>query len=392
MNSKTVVAREWSCVARSVRGATHKRAGKPNQDAFKIAPKEAQFTSIVLTISDGHGSEEAYLSDVGSRLAVETSTQCLWDFFCEPEQGQNPMSYQTVYALIHDQLPERLVRAWIQAVDVELVQNIPAEQNKTDFTLQDRRPYGATLLGVVITELFILFLQLGDGDILCVDAEGNVCRPLEKDERLIANETTSLSMKEAWREFRIKLIPNREQNPVLIMVSTDGYSNSFGSDDDFFRTGIDYLEWIREEGLVSVEQDLDSVLDEASEKGSGDDITLGILTRLPPVVTPVPDLVEEREFNDSGEPLNVEIDSRESASDDVASPTDQFMELDTGQNMISVANQNITFSVLGRLPTEPSELTGMESRQRDSHSQTGVPGGSEPGINEEGLGEVEPFP
>jgi hypothetical protein len=61
------------------------------------------------------------------------------------------------------------------------------------------------------------------------------------------------------------------------LLSTDGYANSFRSDEDFLKIGQDYLEIIREQGISSLAEELPAILTEATEQGSGDDITLAIL-------------------------------------------------------------------------------------------------------------------
>ena len=139
--------------------------------------------------------------------------------------------------------------------------------------------YGATLLGVVVTETFILYLQLGDGDILAVSATGQVERPVPKDERLLGNETTSLSGEQAWRDFQVcfQVMANP---PALILLSTDGYANSFRDEAGFSKVGSDLLDLLRSEGVDRVNASLKPWLAEASQIGSGDDITLGLMCRM----------------------------------------------------------------------------------------------------------------
>jgi len=139
--------------------------------------------------------------------------------------------------------------------------------------------YGSTLLTVLAGPEVLLFLQLGDGDILVVADDGTVTRPMPEDSRLMANETTSLCTVDAWREIRVALYPLVEGAPALILLATDGYANSFVSEQDFLRVGPDYLQAIREEGLAAVASRLDEWLADASTQGSGDDITLGIVAR-----------------------------------------------------------------------------------------------------------------
>jgi hypothetical protein len=122
----------------------------------------------------------------------------------------------------------------------------------------------------------LLYLQLGDGEILSVTAQGTTTRPLPPDDRLIANQTTSLCQPEAWRDFRSAWVTNGAL-PSLVLLSTDGYANSFRSDEDFLKIGQDYLEILREQGISSLAEELPAILTEATQQGSGDDITLAIL-------------------------------------------------------------------------------------------------------------------
>jgi hypothetical protein len=69
--------------------------------------------------------------------------------------------------------------------------------------------------------------------------------------------------------------------PSLVLLSTDGYANSFRSDEDFLKIGQDYLEIIRQQGISSLAEELPAILTEATQQGSGDDITLAILQEDP---------------------------------------------------------------------------------------------------------------
>ncbi len=74
------------------------------------------------------------------------------------------------------------------------------------------------------------------------------------------------------------VIPLREAAPALILVSTDGYANSFADAAGFLQVGSDLLNILRAQGLDEVTANLDGWLTEASEQGSGD-VTLGLLYR-----------------------------------------------------------------------------------------------------------------
>lgn len=175
-------------------------------------------------------------------------------------------------------LPRALVRNWSEAV-YEHLQTDP-------LTPEDRLgaessvAYGATLLVAAVTERFICYLQLGDGDILTVNDRGEVSQPLAKDERLFANETTSLCAVDAWRDFRVNFQPLSQSHPALVLLSTDGYPNSFRDESGFLQVGSDLLRMIRERGLAHVDADLAGWLRDSTHAGSGDDVTLGILSSL----------------------------------------------------------------------------------------------------------------
>jgi hypothetical protein len=64
-----------------------------------------------------------------------------------------------------------------------------------------------------------------------------------------------------------------------VLLATDGYANSFREDAGFLRIGGDLLEMIRQDGIEGVDGNLETWLNEASELGSGDDITVALVCR-----------------------------------------------------------------------------------------------------------------
>lgn len=176
-------------------------------------------------------------------------------------------------------LPRRIVERWMDAVTEDLQKNAFTDGEADGVRGNPLLAYGTTLLAVLVTNDFILFLQMGDGDILTVSETGNVSRPIARDSNLIANETYSLCLPNAWKLFRLELQPISEQPPAVIMLSTDGYSNSYKTERDFFRVGEDILNIARTAGKAAINQDLGTWLKETSEEGSGDDITLGLIFR-----------------------------------------------------------------------------------------------------------------
>ena len=296
---------KWRCLGESVKGASHVRSGLPNQDAIRWFPESGIGLPLILAVSDGHGSAKSFRSDKGSRFAVETAIKVIQEFFLSSQSSD--INFSALKDAAQRLLPPRLVNEWRKAVNKDLGLSENDEEkltNKPNFTDEEKQilvdkdgeaawqavennyflAYGATVLAVLVTDSFIVYIQLGDGDILEVDSKGNTTRPLERDPNLIANETTSLCMNKAWNEFQvhIKLYPQGtpKEIPALILVSTDGYSNSFSTDEGFFKIGQDYRQMFKSNLTEEVRQKLEGFLQETSEKGSGDDITLGMIKRL----------------------------------------------------------------------------------------------------------------
>jgi serine/threonine protein phosphatase PrpC len=172
-----------------------------------------------------------------------------------------------------------IVEKWTEAVNEDVEHQAFTDEEFDKIRGNPPLAYGTTLLTVLVTTCFILYMQLGDGDILNVSETGEVARPIARDTNLIANETYSLCLPNAWKLFRLKLQPISERPPAMIMLSTDGYSNSYKTEDDFFRVGKDILDIARTAGKAAIDQDLGTWLKETSAHGSGDDITFGAIFR-----------------------------------------------------------------------------------------------------------------
>jgi len=279
----------WRVIGKSICGASHLRRGLPNQDAIRWLPESGIGLPSILAVSDGHGSARCFRSQIGASLAVKTATEVVREFL----NGQPSLTQLSIIKrTAEERLPQALVRRWREAVAEDIRKN-PFSRDELNLLESETGPatrqtleanrllaYGATLLTTLVTESFILYLQLGDGDILTVSKVGAVTRPLPEDRRLFANETTSLCSDKAWNEFRIGFQVLFGPPPALILLSTDGYANSFRDEEGFLKVGPDLLKILRLDGPDKVKESLEMWLTEASQAGSGDDVTLGILCRM----------------------------------------------------------------------------------------------------------------
>lgn len=270
----------WKVINASVRGSAHQRSGLPNQDAVDYgtaAKGDKPYT--VLAVADGHGGGRHFRSQVGSTLAVHVAVKVMAGYLATSSSDDGSLS----------QLGHEIVSAWDSAVQSDLTHNpftdaeldgleaVEGAASRESVVERPQFAYGATLLVAAVTESRMVFLQLGDGDILSVAADGTTSKPIETDDRLGGNETTSLCQPDAWREFRAAEIAAGAGLPVLVLLSSDGYVNSFRSQEDFLQIGKDYLQILLEQGSDTLADELPKILTEATQQGSGDDITLGIL-------------------------------------------------------------------------------------------------------------------
>lgn len=269
----------WKTIKASVRGASHFRSGLPNQDAIRVAGFKVE-PILIMALADGHGSSKSFRSQRGARMAVIVAHKVIGQLLTLDNPSQ-------IKRWAEERLSEHLVRYWREQID-KLLKRKPFTQQELELLdARSRRQvlahpylaYGSTLLAVVVAPTFILYLQLGDGDILTVSSNGYIERPVLKDDRLIANETTSLCSDKAWNEVRVNFQALAGTPPALIFVSTDGYANSYRDEAAFGQVALDMWTMLKNEGEAAIKPHLKQWLEEASQQGSGDDISVGLIWR-----------------------------------------------------------------------------------------------------------------
>lgn len=272
----------WGVVTATERGASHRRTGAPNQDAVACQTGQDGALPLVLAIADGHGHPGAYRSDQGARLAVATAVRLTSDWLA-PGQERNGDS-PTPHPGARDWLPGAIVGGWRTAVAEHFAANPPTPEELARLAqlgvvtpVPAPLAYGTTLVVVAMTHDGTFYAQLGDGAILVFnEPTGKAVLPVPADPELLANQTTSLCMDNAETLFRFGC---QATSPILVVVATDGYGNSFATMDGFREVPADLLAALRTEGLDAVQRALPGWLAETSREGSGDDVTVGLICR-----------------------------------------------------------------------------------------------------------------
>lgn len=266
----------WLATAASVLGASHVRNGRPNQDAVRAEALRGTVSGLAVAVSDGHGGDRYVRSDIGSRLAVEVA--CDAGQAASASLGGSPAVVE-VERHLAGPTASAIVAGWRERVTAHLASNpwTVEERERVDGVL-DADPmisYGCTLLVAVLAERWSGMLQIGDGDITEVRG-GRGGAPVPDDPRLVGNETTSLCLPSAVDDARVAA--GVGDPPDLLILTSDGYANSFESEGWREDIGADLAAQVRRDGLTTIERRLPAWLDE-SAVASGDDVSMVLAVR-----------------------------------------------------------------------------------------------------------------
>ena len=283
INSK----QHWIITGASVKGANHERRNLPNQDAIDWKYKD---DNLVIAVSDGHGSLKHFRSDIGSKLAVESAIEVMLQEIDVGSLTDDMLS--KIKTRVKDKLPQRIINYWRDKVKEHYQNNLFSLDQEAQMKLEqiekeegiDKRKkiennyskaYGATLLIVLATKRFTLYFKLGDGNIVTFSEQGK--QMLFDDKEELGPATDSLCMSTASNQVEISLVPFSEEEPLFVLLSTDGYINSFRNDEDYLKVIDDLVDLYIQSGIEYINDNLKQWLEETSQQGSGDDITLGLL-------------------------------------------------------------------------------------------------------------------
>jgi serine/threonine protein phosphatase PrpC len=249
---------------KKVLGASHDREKMPCQDSFYCTD---YMGSYIFAVADGHGSANCKYSDVGSNKAVIAFSSVMHNLL-EQFEGNQDAFHAYLSRNRNDIIPKKIFLEWEENIKI-----YHHEVHKDE--VLNNVLYGTTLLGLMVCPNFYFAVQIGDGDILAVYNQGNTQLVIES-EKILGTETLSLSSKDAWKYFlaEIRYLSDKEEFPALFMLSTDGMSNSFASEDAFLSCGKDYFDLLKKHGRETVEDNLEEWLNEITLNGCGDDIAI----------------------------------------------------------------------------------------------------------------------
>ena len=263
----------------TVIGASHIKSGTVCQDYSLSCELPDRRISVVC---DGHGGADYFRSDRGSRFAAEAFTECMKD----PDviSVLSAAATQKQQSGRIEQLIKSIIARWNELVERDIKEHSFGEDELSGVSGKARKryetgqrlqsAYGTTLIGVMLAENFWLGLQIGDGKCVAISKDGEFTQPIPWDEQCFLNVTTSICDENAAKEFRFCF---ERTLPAAVFIGSDGIDDCFAGDErlyDFYRLTLRSFAQTNDQTAVSQLKDYLPIL---SEKGSGDDMSVGII-------------------------------------------------------------------------------------------------------------------
>ncbi len=267
----------------SCTGASHIKNNTVCQDASASLNTKWYSTAVVC---DGHGGEDYFRSDRGSKIAVDAFCSCVADKAFV--KCFDKIESESELPDLISQLIKSIIFRWNMDVESDLkadpitedeMQGV-SDKARNRYTLGEKLPaiYGTTLIGFVCGKRWCFGIQIGDGKCVVANKWGQMIQPIPWDDKCFLNVTTSLSDENAYEEFRYWYEQSLNKDfPAAVFLGSDGIDDSFAGDEklhDFYRLIIKNL---AESKTMQPLTELGEYLPTLSAQGSKDDISFGIL-------------------------------------------------------------------------------------------------------------------
>lgn len=271
----------------SHQGASHKRNGKVCQDAAYARYKKGDRYAVAI-VSDGHGGNNYFRSDRGSRFAVEVARIAINHFmrnFKDRDENEMSVTLKRKPDAFLKQLEQNIVYEWLERVkqdyyqapftdaEINLMSDEARKKYYADADTAFIKAYGATLIAAVICpDKFWFGLHIGDGKCVTFDADGVPSQPIPWDDRCFLNITTSLCDYRPLESFRHCI--HFDRFPSALFVGSDGVDDCFANDADLYSFYKEVIRTFQEKPNDEAYKEVDTFLPMMSEKGSKDDISV----------------------------------------------------------------------------------------------------------------------
>ena len=297
-------------------GESHKGNDKPCQDC---AFSRSSASLSMAIISDGHGGERYFRSQIGSQIVVDVIKESIVSFvkdlskstqkkslgkalfadmpfvqYPSKDDTQLSISQKRQAELIHEALLglfSNVIYRWNTEIARNAEQepltewekaNIPQkyldefEAKRNDPTSSLEKFYGCTFMAYVQTKTYWFAFHLGDGKCVMFDTPDDKPRfsqPIPWDEKCFLNKTTSICDSNPLSEVRYCYCGNGSF-PEAIFLGSDGIDDSFGDGERLYNFYIQIYQTLVSKGKKGTKLELDASLPIISQKGSKDDMSV----------------------------------------------------------------------------------------------------------------------
>ena len=268
-------------------GASHIKEDKVCQD-FALSHRAEKYA--VAIVCDGHGGNNYFRSDLGSRFAAETASKsinasmevCTGNQEFREQVKTNPDKFLR-------QLEANILYTWNRNIESHFYENPFLEDELSKLPDAGRqkyeqtdahyiKAYGTTLIAVVVYPRHFWFgIHLGDGKCVARFSDNHFEQPIPWNDKCFLNVTTSLCDDKALDEFRHCF--HTDNFPEALFVGSDGIDDSFANDEDLYGFYEEIVQIFKEKGEEIAVEEIEAFLPELSQRGSRDDVSVaGIIS------------------------------------------------------------------------------------------------------------------
>ncbi|MDY3145819.1 MAG: protein phosphatase 2C domain-containing protein [Succinivibrionaceae bacterium] len=287
------------------RGASHEISGEVCQDYCQAEVTDSYTIGVV---SDGHGGDRYFRSDIGSKSAVEATLECVREFVqtadeslfsgapltqcgtvaAEREKNGSGMGderyalFRQLFSSIICKWHERILEDARRPATPEEREKLPEQVAAFERTDSEghrtgiEQTYGCTLMCFARTKSYWFAFHIGNGKCVALSVDsGRIenSEPVPWDEKCFRNVTTSLCDPEALDKFRY-CYGGKDTLPLAVFLGSDGIDDSIPAPADMANFHVNILKLLGRYSEADAKKELDDTLPALSRRGSKDDMSV----------------------------------------------------------------------------------------------------------------------
>ncbi|WP_270939881.1 protein phosphatase 2C domain-containing protein [Romboutsia lituseburensis] len=232
-----------------------------SQDSLKYKSSKDY---IICSVADGHSSDFFEYSHIGSKLACDISIDVI-----ENEVDKNK---EDILEMLKNEIIQKSIYdKWMAAVKDDYYKTHP-KAYKIEYL-----KYSTTLVTVVVTKQYILYLKIGDGEIIVNDNKSFFKVVPTKSNNIV----DSLGREDAFKNILFYVEDINDRTIDNIILFTDGYGNCFENEINLYKSLIKTINKYNSNIFYRLRllKEYNSYLTKLSELNSKDDISIIFLIR-----------------------------------------------------------------------------------------------------------------